>query len=158
MTFNRGKTRSGIIAAKTLGRELRKNQTTPEALLWRVVRNRKFKDLKFYRQHPIFFEFIGKQKFFIADFYCNEKNLVIEIDGKIHERQKEYDQFRDFILDALGVTVLRIKNEEIENDLKDVLRKITDVVTRPKSLSCQEMDFTLPSLRKRRGSGMSSET
>lgn len=74
--------------AKERCRELRKNQTSSEEILWKVIRNRSFLRKKFYRQYPLFFDYLGKETFYIADFYCHEEKLVIEIDGKIHEKQK----------------------------------------------------------------------
>jgi leucyl-tRNA synthetase len=110
-----------------IARQLRKNQTPEENLLWKHLRNRKLNRLKFLRQFPIVYDidFQGNKQFFIADFYCSEKKLVIELDGKIHDFQKEYDEFRSSILRDLGLKVLRIKNEELEN-LKVVLRKIIE--------------------------------
>jgi len=58
-------------------------------------------------------EYNGYRNIFIADFYCHEKQLVIELDGKIHEKQKEYDEYRTFIINQLGIRVRRIKNEEL---------------------------------------------
>jgi len=63
--------------------------------------------------------------FFIADFYCAEKKLVIEIDGKIHDFQKDYDQRKDEILSNMDLKVVRIKNEEMKNVGK-VLEKISE--------------------------------
>ncbi len=80
-------------------RKLRKNMTPEEGLLWANFRKRRFKGLKFLRQHPIVYEIINNRRiFFIADFYCAEKKLVIEVDGKIHDFQKDYDDRRDEIL------------------------------------------------------------
>lgn len=107
-----------------LCRELRKNQTPSEKIVWETLRNRKFEGLKFTRQYPIIYNTVGlKPLFFIADFYCHEKKLVIEIDGKIHDFQKDYDTNRDKVLNELGLIVLRIKNEELGN-LDSVLKKI----------------------------------
>ena len=108
-----------------LARELRKKQTPEEKLLWEELRNRRLNGLKFLRQHPIIYENDPHKGllFFIADFYCAEKRLVIELDGKIHDFQKEYDANRDFILKQLNLRVLRIKNEELK-DMKEVKRKI----------------------------------
>jgi very-short-patch-repair endonuclease len=104
-----------------LSRDLRKRSTQGEKLLWEAVRNRKFEGLKFLRQHPIYFEYINKREFFIADFYCHQYRLVIEIDGKSHNTQQEYDKYRTFIINNLSMEVLRIKNEEIENNIDAVL-------------------------------------
>ncbi len=62
-------------------------------------------------------------KYFVADFYCDTKRTVIELDGPIHESNIEYDQFRDTEMKNLGLHILRIKNEELL-DIKDVLKKI----------------------------------
>lgn len=105
-------------------RELRKRQTPSEDLLWRNLRNRKLNGVKFLRQHPVIYENNnGSYQFFIPDFYCVEKKLVVELDGKIHDFQKEYDKNRDIILSELGLTVLRFKNEELK-DVEQVLNKI----------------------------------
>lgn len=110
-----------------LCRELRKNQTPSEKTLWEAVRNRKFEGLKFTRQYPIIYNNIGTKKlFFIADFYCHEKKLVIEVDGKIHDFQKDYDNNRDKVLQELGLQVVRFKNEEL-NNLSGVLERIRNV-------------------------------
>ena len=65
-----------------------------------------------------------KPLFFIPDFYCAEKKLVIELDGKIHDFQKQKDQDREAILRDLGLNILRIKNDEIGSDIIEVLHRI----------------------------------
>lgn len=111
-------------------RELRQDMTEAEKLLWLNLRNRRFFNLKFLRQHPIIYEvFKNKPLYFIADFYCAEKKLVIEVDGKIHDFQKEYDLHREEILQSLNLSVLRIKNEEVE-DMRKVLEKIKVFITK----------------------------
>ncbi len=94
-------------------RELRRNQTPAETILWTVLRNRKFCGLKFLRQHPIRCEIGWREHFFIGDFYCAEKKLVLELDGKIHDYQQEHDAERDLLVRNLGLKVLRIKNDEL---------------------------------------------
>ena len=110
---------------KQISRNLRKNQTDPEAQLWTEVRNRKLNGKKFTRQFPIIFESaFGEHFFYVADFYCHEHKLVIELDGPIHENQKERDKNRDSIMAGKGLTVLRIMNNEL-NDIehvKDLIR------------------------------------
>jgi very-short-patch-repair endonuclease len=115
--------------ATELCRELRKRSTPSEETLWVVLRNRKFLGKKFLHQHPIFFEYINRPSFFIADFYCSEHKLVVEIDGKSHDYQKEYDVLRTHIINALGIKVIRFKNNEIDNDLPDVLKRLENVLT-----------------------------
>ena len=105
-------------------RNLRKNMAHEETQLWRNLRSRKFHGLKFLRQHPIIYETIhGKPLFFIPDFYCGEKKLVIEFDGKIHDFQKDYDERREEILKNMSMRILRFKNEEF-NSISEVLSKI----------------------------------
>ncbi len=109
----------------TFARELRKNQTPAEVKLWRLLRNRRLPGFKFLRQHPIVVEkYNGRASFYIADFYCSEKKLVIEIDGLIHAFQIDYDKARDVIMNELGLTVFRITNDEVEKNVFDVLNKI----------------------------------
>jgi leucyl-tRNA synthetase len=112
-----------------LARELRKNQTPEEKLMWHNLRNRKLDGKKFLRQHPIIYEeAFNNVSFFIADFYCHEHKLVLEIDGAIHNLQKDSDRQRDLIANQLGLKVLRIKNEEVNKNISAVLRKIRDAV------------------------------
>ena len=107
-----------------IARSLRKNLTEPEKLLWKELRNRKLNGLKFLRQHPLFYFTLHKRTYlFIADFYCADKKLVIELDGKIHDYIQEYDKNRDYVMTERGLNVLRIKNEELEN-MNNVLLKI----------------------------------
>jgi very-short-patch-repair endonuclease len=65
---------------------LRKTPTPSENILWQVLRNRKLDGKKFVRQFPIIFEYQGRKRFFVADFYCHEAKLIIELDGKIQEK------------------------------------------------------------------------
>lgn len=104
-------------------RDLRKNQTPSEKILWNILRNRNLMGKKFLRQHAIYFKYQGQTRFFTADFYCYEAKLVIEVDGKIHENQVEYDEYRTFLINQLGFRVERIKNEELR-DIADVVAKI----------------------------------
>jgi len=101
------------------GRELRKESTEAEKLLWAELRNRKLNGLKFRRQHPL--------DKFIVDFYCNEKKLVVELDGDVHDQKvnNEYDEARTAMLAGLNIIVLRFKNEDVINNMKDVLKKIS---------------------------------
>ena len=130
--------RNVVEAAKRLCRDLRRRSTLSEQLLWHAVRNRKVLGKKFLRQYPIFFEYMDKETFFIADFYCHENRLVVEIDGKNHNYQQEYDELRTYIINDLGIEVVRFPNKEIETDINQVLEKLRAVLihgTHPKSLS-----------------------
>ena len=97
---------------------LRKELTEAEDILWQHLRNRKLEGIKFRRQHPM--------NQFILDFYANEKNLAIELDGGIHEKAevKEYDKNRTFELNRMGIKVVRFKNEEVVNDVQRVMNEI----------------------------------
>lgn len=98
-----------------LARELRKNPTDAEIKLWKIVRRKQINGFKFLRQKPLIYEEKYRIKsFFIADFYCSRLKLVIEVDGKIHDYQKHYDQERDKVITELGLQVIRVKNEETE--------------------------------------------
>ena len=105
-------------------RELRRRSTHTEKILWEKIRGHRFMGLKFKRQEPIIFDYDNKRRFFVADFLCLNNKTVIEIDGKIHDYQQEHDKFRDEILTTLGYKVIRIKNEEILNNVNTVLIKL----------------------------------
>ena len=79
---------------------------------YEVLRKKQFKNCKFLRQKPI-----GN---FIVDFYCAQLLLVIEIDGPIHEDQKEYDAYRTSVLNEYSILVLRYTNDEVMFDLEAV--------------------------------------
>lgn len=99
-------------------RELRKNQTSAEEVLWQLLRNRKLDNLKFRRQHQI--------GHYIVDFYCHERKLIVELDGAVHfttERQK-HDSTRDKYLTSSGFNIIRFRNDEVLNNIEDVLSKI----------------------------------
>jgi very-short-patch-repair endonuclease len=108
-------------------RNLRKNMTSEEKILWQKLRARRFHGLKFLRQHPIIYDTINnKSLYFIPDFYCAEKKLIIELDGKIHDFQKEYDERREEILKNAGFKILRFRNEEMKN-VATVLKQIEEM-------------------------------
>jgi very-short-patch-repair endonuclease len=117
--------------ARKLAQRLRKNSTLAEQILWRRLRNKQFLNLKFNRQHPVFFRYDGKIKFFIADFYCHEIKLVIEVDGEIRYNQKEYDQTRTEILNLINRRVIRFRNDEIYSDIENVLMRLAQMINPP---------------------------
>ena len=106
---------------KEILKHLRKNQTQIEKIIWKELKNRKFMNLKFRRQYPI--------NNFILDFYCAELKLGIEIDGKIHDKQKEYDSFREDLLKEKNIKIIRATNEEILNDIHILLNKIKSFIS-----------------------------
>lgn len=94
----------------------RKNETEGEKILWNKLLRRKYLGYKFTRQKPI-----GR---FIADFYCSELNLIIEVDGDSHDFKKDRDLARDKYLKSCGITTVRLKNEDILNSIDKVKEKI----------------------------------
>ena len=119
------------MSSRELARGLRKNQTSAEQIFWKHVRNRKFEGRKILRQHPIKFEYYDTKRFFVADFYCAEIKLIIEIDGKIHQKQKEYDEYRTYLLNNLGYKVIRFKNHEVLHEINSVLFKLKNQFNAP---------------------------
>jgi very-short-patch-repair endonuclease len=111
----------------TRARELRKRQTDAESLLWRNLRRRNFVGVKFRRQHPV--------EGYIADFYCGEARLVVELDGGGHaeDGQARYDGERTIALARAGIRVLRFWNTEVLQSLDGVLEVIFEAVRRPPS-------------------------
>ena len=111
-----------------LARELRKNQTSSEEFLWEKLKKRQIMGFKFLRQHPVFYKIHNDLvEFYIADFYCAELRLVIELDGPVHESSIEYDNERDSKLHSKGLMTLRIKNFELE-EVHKVIEKIRNVI------------------------------
>ena len=90
---------------KARAKELRQAGNLPEVLFWNQVKNKQFKSLDFDRQ-----KIIGN---YIVDFYCSNCQVVIEIDGVIHNDQADYDTERDKYLESLGLTVIRIPASEV---------------------------------------------
>ena len=113
-----------IEVAKVVCRDLRKNSTNAEKLFWQAVRNKKFEERKFLRQHPFFHDVTGKETFFVADFYCHEEKLIIELDGTYHKYRLKEDEKRTEILNYLGVRVIRFSNDDVIKDLNNVLKKV----------------------------------
>ncbi|MGC4034845.1 MAG: endonuclease domain-containing protein [Chitinophagaceae bacterium] len=103
-------------------RDLRQVSTEAEKMLWTELRNRKLNGLKFRRQHPI--------DKYIADFYCHETKLVIELDGEIHDvkENNDYDKARTVELKEQQITVIRFRNDEIVNSMQTVLQEILEVL------------------------------
>jgi very-short-patch-repair endonuclease len=112
------------VIAKIFCRELRANSTSAEKKLWDAIRGKKFHNKKFYRQYPVYYDLKGIESFFIADFFCYEEKIVIEVDGRFHQYKLKYDKDRTKILNYLGLRVIRIENEEIIHNLEAVLKMI----------------------------------
>ena len=97
---------------------LRKNMTEAEKIVWgRVCKNQL--GVRIRRQHPI--------DNYIADYYCHELKLKIEVDGGIHlsEKNKQYDKNREMGLNEHGIEIIRFTNEEVSNQIDVVIEKIS---------------------------------
>ena len=97
--------------------------TPAEKLLWKLLRNRRLRGWKFRRQTAI--------STYIADFYCHELRLIVELDGDVHltPDQSAHDENRDFYLNYLGIEVLRIPNRQLFDSPEAALDHIVEVAT-----------------------------
>ncbi|HKY54403.1 MAG TPA: vitamin B12 dependent-methionine synthase activation domain-containing protein, partial [Anaerolineales bacterium] len=131
-------------------RELRKNATDAEQLLWKILRNRGFHDAKFRRRHP--------KAGFILDFYCHEAKLCVELDGSQHNEgeQVKYDEVRTRILkEQHGIQVIRFWNSDVLNKTENILNVLWDLlderlpanslIPNPSSVGEGDSDTLLPS-------------
>ncbi|MFH1068068.1 MAG: DUF559 domain-containing protein [Candidatus Glassbacteria bacterium] len=103
---------------KELARQLRKNSTLAEIVLWEHLKNNQMCGYDFHRQKPI--------DEFIVDFYCPKLRLIIEIDGVTHNAKLAKDALRQERLEALGFTVLRFLEQEVRMNLEGVLITIKE--------------------------------
>ncbi len=102
-------------------RRLRKSQTDAERYLWYQLRDRRFVHFKFRRQHQI--------GFYIVDFICLHRRIIIELDGGQHTEQKKYDDERTAFLISQKFKVLRFWNHEVFLNTEAVLTKIYEALT-----------------------------
>jgi len=108
-----------------IAKNLRKNSTDSERLLWRYLRLKQACGFKFRRQAPV-----GN---YIADFVCFEKRLIIEADGGQHARRVRDDKARDEWFASQGFKVLRFWNNEVFSNIEGVLETIRKELTRAPS-------------------------
>jgi very-short-patch-repair endonuclease len=99
---------------------MRHDPTPAEETLWECLRNRQIAGLKFRRQHGI--------DRFIADFYCADAQIIIEVDGAVHEYTPEEDAIRQEFLESLGFRVVRFTNDDVEQHLDAVVQVITETL------------------------------
>jgi very-short-patch-repair endonuclease len=102
-------------------KQLRLEMTRAERILWQQVRGGRFFNLHFRRQQII--------DGFIVDFYCHAAALVIEVDGSVHEQQREEDAERDAALALRGLRVLRFTNDDVAQRLDSVLGRLREACT-----------------------------
>ena len=100
-------------------RQLRKNSTLSEVILWRNIKKRAF-GFQFHRQVPMLS--------YIVDFYCHEIGLAIEIDGSSHDHKFLYDAKRQGRLEAEGVKFIRFTDREVKKELFSVLLALEEKV------------------------------
>ena len=107
---------------KQLARNLRNNSTKSEVKLWMELRAKKMMGYDFHRQKPL--------DNFIADFFCHELMLVIELDGYSHnfEEVAVRDSIKESRLTELGITVIRFPDSDVLWDINNVLRAITNYI------------------------------
>jgi very-short-patch-repair endonuclease len=103
------------IIVKT-AKNLRKNLTDAEKIVWLHLRAKQFQGLKFRKQAPM-----GR---YVVDFVCHANKLVIEVDGGQHAVNKSRDQQREVWLRAHGYNVLRFWNNEVLENIEGVLECI----------------------------------
>src|ERR1041385_7953964 len=103
---------------KPIRKKLRNNATSAEALLWQALKGRRLEGRKFRRQHSI-----GN---YVVDFYCASENLILEVDGDVHEVEsvKEHDLIREKYLLDLGFKVFRMQNENVFRNMSLILNEI----------------------------------
>ena len=120
-----------------LHHRLRRRLTEPEQLLWQQLRNRQLSGFKFRRQHPI-----GP---YIADFACLNPRLVIELDGRLHDKYSVYDKTRTRFLETKGFTVVRFRNIEIYRQRSAVLPTIQAALVAQPRATIEAHKYPTPS-------------
>jgi very-short-patch-repair endonuclease len=103
-------------------REMRKNPTESEKLLWEILRKFRNSGFIFRRQHPI--------DIFIADFYCHKLKLIVEVDGEVHENNdaRQYDDGRSAELEKYGLNIIRFTNDQVLNETNTVTSQIQNYI------------------------------
>ena len=119
--FNKRKIIPNNPELKELAKELRRNMTLSEVLLWNELKQKQMLGFDFDRQRPI-----GN---YIVDFYCKELSLAIEIDGKSHFNKYDYDEKRQGELEKLGIKILRFEDIKVKREMLNVLREIKYWIT-----------------------------
>jgi very-short-patch-repair endonuclease len=107
---------------KPIAREMRKEHTQAERMLWERLRRNQVAGLPFRRQFPI--------ERFIVDFYCPAAKLAVEVDGPIHQYNQTEDRIRTEYIEAMGIRLIRFTNEEIFTKISTVIDQITHEVKR----------------------------
>ena len=103
-----------------LAREMRREMTPAERVLWEALQGKRMAGLRFRPQHPT-----GQ---FVLDFYCPAVKLVVEVGGDIHDLRPEEDAARTQHLEAYGHHVIRFRNEQVLQDLPSVIQAICEAI------------------------------
>ena len=112
---------------KTLARELRNKSTKSEIKLWKHIKGKQIMGFDFHRQKPLLD--------YIADFYCAELNLVIELDGYSHQLEEVVakDKQKEMAFGKYGIKVLRFNDNEVFKNINGVLKTIENFI-----IDCEE--------------------
>ena len=105
---------------KEFARQLRNNSTKSEIKLWQYLKAKQLRGYSFHRQKPLLN--------FIADFYCYELKLVIELDGYTHQFEDVFDKDlkKQQKLQEIGLTVLRFSDNDVLNNIESVIMAIEE--------------------------------
>lgn len=101
--------------SKQRARELRKDLTEPEQILWKQLRGSQL-GFRFRRQQPL-----GE---YILDFYCPSLRLAVVVDGTSHHDRKDYDDRRDAFIEGQGIRVVRVWNMEVQDPFGEAMEKL----------------------------------
>ena len=110
---------------------LRKKMTEAEKIVWERLCKNQLR-VRIRRQHPIYK--------YIADYYCHELKLVIEIDGGIHlsKENRQYDISRDITLNEFGIQIIRFTNDQVINDIDQIIEEIKRKIEELKQKQVQQ--------------------
>jgi very-short-patch-repair endonuclease len=108
--------RGADLSIRRKAKDLRKSMTKAEKILWERLKMGRMKGKHFRRQHAY--------AMYILDFYCFESNLVIELDGEIHQFREDYDTERTEFLESTGLKVIRFANDDVIERIDSVLEEI----------------------------------
>jgi very-short-patch-repair endonuclease len=139
---------------KLLARKLRNDSTRSEIKLWQHLKGKQLLGYDFHRQKPLLN--------FIADFYCYELKLVIELDGYSHQIEEVQlkDKIKQNELEEVGLTVLRFEDDEVMNDIENVLRELEAFARKVESddFSSEEKEDNFGGLETRSIAGVKEHT
>ena len=126
------------LRSRHAARLLRGNQTAAEQRLWSYLRRRQVDGLRFRRQHVL-----GS---LIADFYCPQLRLAVEVDGSVHTRpeQQVLDRERDAALRGAGSQICRVTSEDVFNEISAVLTRIREAARVSRDTPAKTDEAPLP--------------